>query len=551
METIFRHVLVLLLAALLPMPLLADAAIVDGIAYRLDGDVAIVTARDGYCGVVEIPDTVTILGRSFPVVGIDDRAFYDCDRIYSVFMPDSLRFIGEAAFAHCDSIISLTVPDRVEVIPDSAFAHCPNLEVTILGRGVTRIGHGALWHAGDALLSNPRLVLLSDTPPEVDAELVEYMVMDSPFCYDLFIYAYDQIQGSNWQPFAEHGRNLGQTTGRPLLGWKSTAYRADRDYLDRTVGSDWYREHAYDGSGYTDWINYPESQSNRHINGYLKVWVMPLYNCFMPYTTTTPLVRGEYFASICTNNNAFGKAKRPVYYAEKNDRELGQHHLYHSSGNEDSARFVVIFKNYYYILHDMHAVPSSAGQTEPTELSYFEDLIGPHCYSIVRSLKDTLRLEVGWRTSIFYYGNQIPYDCAATSDKRDVIDVKNTRTDYYDHDDYQKPVCDVGGLKSGVAHLYLYPLNSALPMRTITVIVGDGESGVEQVGSPPMWQAAGGAGCLTLLGLSAGQGVEVYNLEGRTVRRFVASDSEASIDGLQPGVYIARHQGLSTKVIIR
>ena len=547
METIFRHVLVLLLAALLPMPLLADAAIVDGIAYRLDGDVAIVTARDGYCGVVEIPDTVTILGRSFPVVGIDDRAFYDCDRIYSVFMPDSLRFIGEAAFAHCDSIISLTVPDRVEVIPDSAFAHCPNLEVTILGRGVTRIGHGALWHAGDALLSNPRLVLLSDTPPEVDAELVEYMVMDSPFCYDLFIYAYDQIQGSNWQPFAEHGRNLGQTTGRPLLGWKSTAYRADRDYLDRTVGSDWYREHAYDSSGYTDWINYPESKSNSRTNGYLKVSVMPRYEVYV--SGTTPLVRGEYFASICTNNNAFGKAKQPVYYAEYYDRTLaigGQHHLYHSTGNADSARFVVIFKNYYYILHDMHAVPSSDGRTEPAKLYYYQNFFYDVQWLYTESvLKDTLRLTEGERTNIFYKSPGLPYNCAATSDNRDVLDVKN-----YRGNSYYRAICALGGLKSGVAHLYLYPLNSAWPMRTITVIVGDGESGVEQVGSPPMWQAAGGAGCLTLLGLSAGQGVEVYNLEGRAVRRFVASDSEASIDGLQPGVYIARHQGLSTKVII-
>ena len=50
------------------------------------------------------------------VTAIGDRAFYNCDNLASVTIPNSVTSIGESAFYGCNSLTSVTILDGVTSI---------------------------------------------------------------------------------------------------------------------------------------------------------------------------------------------------------------------------------------------------------------------------------------------------------------------------------------------------------------------------------------------------------------------------------------------------
>ena len=89
---------------------------------KFDGDVTTIGEDAFYwCDSltsVTIPDSVTTIG---------DRAFSECYSLTSVTIPDSVTAIGGYAFYNCSSLTSITIPDSVTSIRDEAFSYCSSL----------------------------------------------------------------------------------------------------------------------------------------------------------------------------------------------------------------------------------------------------------------------------------------------------------------------------------------------------------------------------------------------------------------------------------------
>lgn len=74
-----------------------------------------------------------------PVVAIGSWAFYGCNKITSVQIPDGVLSIGFEAFFGCTSLVSINFGTGLEMISIEAFSDCQALETVIIPEGVTLI----------------------------------------------------------------------------------------------------------------------------------------------------------------------------------------------------------------------------------------------------------------------------------------------------------------------------------------------------------------------------------------------------------------------------
>jgi hypothetical protein len=81
------------------------------------------------------------VGRGVETVG--SRAFYNCDELLLVSLPNTVTSIGNETFSGCTSLTSIIIPKNVTSIGSDSFKYCNSLETVVLGESVTSIGDGA------------------------------------------------------------------------------------------------------------------------------------------------------------------------------------------------------------------------------------------------------------------------------------------------------------------------------------------------------------------------------------------------------------------------
>ena len=74
---------------------------------------------------------------------IGDCAFYDCDGLTAIELPDTLVSLGENAFEKCDKLASVRLSTALTEIPKAAFMDCGSLSAINLHEGLTSIEAGA------------------------------------------------------------------------------------------------------------------------------------------------------------------------------------------------------------------------------------------------------------------------------------------------------------------------------------------------------------------------------------------------------------------------
>ena len=143
-----KKTLLSLLLMLLPVVASADAVEIGGIYYNLnstDKTAEVTSNPDNYSGAVEIPASVVNPSddETYAVTSIGEKAFYNCQDLTNLTIPNSVTSIGELAFWNCKGLTSLTIPNSVTSIGDYAFQVCGSLKSVIIPKYLTTISCGA------------------------------------------------------------------------------------------------------------------------------------------------------------------------------------------------------------------------------------------------------------------------------------------------------------------------------------------------------------------------------------------------------------------------
>lgn len=108
----------------------------------------------GYVFGAEVPDfakgyypsglqRITLLSTC---TSLGNYAFFECESLREIILPQELKAIGVRAFADCDGLTSLDLPRGLETIRENAFTGCDYLESVTLGESLTSIGVNAFYN---------------------------------------------------------------------------------------------------------------------------------------------------------------------------------------------------------------------------------------------------------------------------------------------------------------------------------------------------------------------------------------------------------------------
>jgi hypothetical protein len=107
--------------------------------YTITNGTITITGYTGPGGEVTIPSTIGAL----PVTGIGPSAFWACQKLTSISIPNSVSSIGEDAFFYCSSLATVALGNGLSSIGASAFWGCSSLTSVMIPNSVTTIGDGA------------------------------------------------------------------------------------------------------------------------------------------------------------------------------------------------------------------------------------------------------------------------------------------------------------------------------------------------------------------------------------------------------------------------
>lgn len=109
--------------------------VLNGINYKIvkkNRTAEVIKPKSGkYYGNIVIPETITFEGTECEVVSIGKEAFMQCNSLYSIHLPQNLKYIHKNAFSYCTNLNAVTIPERVKFIGNAAFSACNISKISI------------------------------------------------------------------------------------------------------------------------------------------------------------------------------------------------------------------------------------------------------------------------------------------------------------------------------------------------------------------------------------------------------------------------------------
>lgn len=106
---------------------------VDGIKYNMlsSTDMTCEVIAGDYKGDIVIPATVNYNGRELTVVQIGARAFYGCDEVTNISLPNTITTLCDYAFLACTGLEKFTIPGSVRTLGAKVFSNTGFSELRI------------------------------------------------------------------------------------------------------------------------------------------------------------------------------------------------------------------------------------------------------------------------------------------------------------------------------------------------------------------------------------------------------------------------------------
>lgn len=142
-----RYILIMLLSFLYNICIIGDTVERDNLMYYLnkkDLTAAVGPVTKGVYGYINhydvvILDKIIYNGITYIVTKIPKKAFTECQNITGVYMPNTIKEIGEGAFNQCHYLKKIKLSSNITVIKERTFSGCHSLEYLEIPEGVTDI----------------------------------------------------------------------------------------------------------------------------------------------------------------------------------------------------------------------------------------------------------------------------------------------------------------------------------------------------------------------------------------------------------------------------
>jgi len=109
---------------------------------------------------MEIPETIKNIG---------EYTFYNCYNLSNVVIPANLNYIGANAFYGCKGLTSITIPGGIKRILSYTFSGCSGLKEVTIQQGVNSIEYGAF-----AICTNLERIVIPESVYEIESYAFSY-----------------------------------------------------------------------------------------------------------------------------------------------------------------------------------------------------------------------------------------------------------------------------------------------------------------------------------------------------------------------------------------